>query len=113
MSGYSARTALKMRCQRSPAKVMALDLSDMQRRRSFVGAGVVEGVAEDALDAFAGVDVFLDGDFVGSSLLEEATDADVDAFGVFAEDHQANVVGDAVFSGVKRSWRSSVGRALT
>ena len=32
----------------------------------FVGAGVVEGVADDALDALAGVDVFLDGDLVGS-----------------------------------------------
>ena len=61
-----------------------------------MAAGVVEGEAEDALDAFAGVDVFLGGDFVGSSLFEEAAGADVDAFGVFAEDHQANVVWDAI-----------------
>ena len=44
-----------------------------------------------------GVDVFLGGDFVGSSFLEEATDANVDAFGVFAKDHHANVVADAIF----------------
>ena len=61
-----------------------------------LAAGVVEGVADDALDAFAGVDVFLDGDLVGSSLFEEAADADVEAFGVFAEDHQVNVVGGAI-----------------
>jgi len=58
-----------------------------------VGLGVLEGVADDALDTFAGVDVFLSGDFVGSVLLEEAAHADVEAFGVFAEDDEANVVG--------------------
>lgn len=58
---------------------------------------MLEGVADDALDAFAGVDVFLSGDFVGSSLFEEAAGTDVDAFGVFAKDDEANVVADAIF----------------
>ncbi len=62
----------------------------------FVGAGVVEGVADDALDAFAGVDVFLDGNLVGSVLLIEAADADIETFGIFAEDHEADVVGGNV-----------------
>src|SRR5277367_1637085 len=43
ISGYSARTDLKTRCQRSPAKVMALDLSDMQRRS---GLGEEDRVGE-------------------------------------------------------------------
>ena len=64
-----------------------------------VVAGVIEGVADDALDAFAGVDIFLDGDFVGSSLSEEAAGADVDAFGVFAEDHEVDVFGGAIAEG--------------
>ena len=58
--------------------------------------GVVEGVANDALDAFAGVDVFLDGDLVGSALLEEAADADVEPLGVLAKDDQADVAFGAV-----------------
>ena len=163
-SGYSARTDLKVRCQRPWAKVMALDLSAMQRRRGLwwgpglaVGVagwscdedggvnpllgggcgtgladslgrsevrplrvpmleppGVVEGVAENAFHAFAGVDFFLRCDFVGGSLFEEAAGAGVDAFGIFAKDHHANVVADAIFEQtMKRSLRSSAGRALT
>jgi len=61
-----------------------------------VGAGVVEGVAKDALDTFVGVDVFLDGNFVGSSLFEEAANADVQALGVFAEDYEIDVGGLAI-----------------
>ena len=58
---------------------------------------VIEGEAEDALDAFARVDVFLSGDFVGSSLFEEAASTHIDAFGVFPEDDETNVVDGAVF----------------
>src|ERR1041385_5749047 len=43
----------------------------------FVGSSVFEGVAYDAVDAFAGIDVLLYGDFVGSVLFEEATDPHV------------------------------------
>ena len=53
-------------------------------------------MAEDAFYAFVGVDVFLDGDFVGSVLFEEAAGADVDAFGVFAEDHEVEIPGGAI-----------------
>jgi hypothetical protein len=61
-----------------------------------VVAGEVESVADDALDAFAGVDVFLDGDLVSSSLLEEAAYTNIEAFGVFAEDHEIDVGGAAI-----------------
>ena len=56
-----------------------------------VAVGEFEGMPDDAFDAFAGVDVFLDGDLLGGSLLEMTAYADVEAFGVFAEDHQVEV----------------------
>ncbi len=62
----------------------------------FMSAGVVEGVADDAFDALAGVDVFLDGDFVGGVFLVEAAHAHVEAFGVFAKYHKADIVGGDV-----------------
>src|SRR5579883_1407560 len=56
-----------------------------------IGASVVEGVADDALDALPRVNVFLDGDFVGGSLLEKAAHADIEAFRIFPENHEANI----------------------
>src|SRR5258708_1743146 len=58
--------------------------------------GVFKSVADDALNSFAGVHVFLNGDFVGSILFEEAANADVQAFSVLAEDHKAYVVCSAI-----------------
>ena len=58
----------------------------------FVLASVVEGMPDDSLDALAGVDVFLNGNFVGSAFLEEAAHADVKSFGIFAEDDKTDVV---------------------
>ena len=58
----------------------------------FVLASVVEGMPDDSLDALAGVDVFLNGNFVGSVFLEEAAHADVKSFGIFAEDDKTDVV---------------------
>ena len=58
--------------------------------------GVFERIANDALNSFAGVDVFLNGNLVGSALLEDATDADIQAFGVLPKDDQANVFFSAV-----------------
>ena len=60
-------------------------------------AGVIKGEADNAFNAFAGVDVFLSGNFVGSVFLEKAAGANVDAFRVFAEDDKTNVVADAIF----------------
>src|SRR5882724_8680664 len=54
-------------------------------------AGVFEGIANDALDALAGINVFLDGNFVGGALLEESSDAHVEALAVLPEDHQPDV----------------------
>src|SRR5436190_24213275 len=47
---------------------------------------------DDSLYALAGVDVFLNGNFVGSVFLEEAAHADVKSFGIFAEDDKADVI---------------------
>ena len=55
-------------------------------------AAVFEGVADNALDAFAGIDVFLRGDLVGSSLLEDAASIGVNPLGVFAEDDEIDVL---------------------
>ena len=52
---------------------------------------IVEGVADDALDSLAGVDVFLRGDFVGSSLLENSSCVGVDAFGIFADHDEIDI----------------------
>src|SRR5579883_174627 len=56
-----------------------------------IGASVVKGISDDALNALAGIDVFLDSDFVGSSLFEKAAHADVEAFCIFPENHEANI----------------------
>ncbi len=55
-------------------------------------AGVLEGVANDPLDALAGVDVLLDGELLGSALFEDSTDADVEAFGILPENDEVDVI---------------------
>src|SRR5579862_1848596 len=56
-----------------------------------VALAILEGVADDALDTFARVDVFLCGNFVGSSLLEDASGIRVNTFRIFAEDHEVDI----------------------
>src|SRR2546423_8865500 len=51
-------------------------------------ASEAEGVSLYAFDAFARVDVFLDGDLIRRSSLELATDADVGSLRVFADHDQ-------------------------
>ena len=63
---------------------------------------VFEGVADDALDAFAGVDVFLNRDLVGRALLENSAGIGVDAFGVFADDDEIHVLWLDAFQRAKR-----------
>ena len=67
------------------------------RARAAVGFFVVcrkfESETDYALNAFASVDVLLDGDFVGSSRFEDSAGVHVDAFGVFADDDEINVAG--------------------
>ena len=53
---------------------------------------VLEGVPDDPVHAFVGIDLFLDRDLVVRVRLEAAADADVDAFGVLAEHHEVHVV---------------------
>ncbi len=87
---------------------MALDLSHIRtllrgEPSSFgVTLAIFEGVADDALDAFARVDVFLGGDLVGRSLLEDAAGIGVNAFGVFAKHDEVDVFGLDSFQWTER-----------
>ena len=70
---------------------MALLLSAMQTFVSPCGLRVLERVADDAVHALVGVDLFLDRDFVVGAGLEAAADADVHALGVLAEHDEVDV----------------------
>ena len=70
-SGYSAATSLNVRCHRSPAKVSTLVLCTSVRCLRVAAAGQLEGVADAALDAHAGVDRALGGDLVRRALAQE------------------------------------------
>ena len=63
---------------------------------------VFERVADDALDAFAGVDVFLDRDLVRRVLLKDSAGIGVNAFRVFADDDKIHVLGLDAFQRAKR-----------
>ena len=94
MSGYSRATSWKVRHQRSWPKVSTLVLATRVSCFLLVSlAGVVEGPADAALAALAGVDGRLHGDFVGRALLEEPAHAAVHVFGVLADDDEVDVVG--------------------
>ena len=51
----------------------------------------LEGVPDDAVHAFPGVDLFLDRHLVFGAGLEAAADADIQPFGVLAEDDEVHV----------------------
>ena len=74
---------------------------------------IFEGVADDALDAFARVDVFLRGDFIGRSLLENAAGIGVDALRIFAEHDEVHVFGldslQRTQRGIEQAHGSNVG----
>src|SRR5579862_4998282 len=67
-----------------------------------VAFAIFEGVADDSLNAFAGVDVFLHRDLIRRTLLEDATRVDVDPFGVFAHDYEIQVLGLDSFQRAER-----------
>src|SRR5882672_1351963 len=77
-------------------KVHSIGLVAHAHALQTVVPGVFEGVANNALDALAGINVFLDGDFVGGALLEESSDAHVEALAALPEDHQPDVFLGAV-----------------
>ena len=53
-------------------------------------------MADDSLDAFAGVYILLQCDFVGCALLEDSAYPDVEALCVFAEHHEIDVARGAI-----------------
>ena len=59
-------------------------------------ARVVEGEADNALDALARVDVFLRGELVGCAELEDAAHVHVNAFGVLTNDREIDVAGRGI-----------------
>ena len=67
------------------------------------GAGVVKREADDALHAFAGVDVLLRSNLVGRAEFEVAAHARVDALGVLANHSEIDVGGSSVLQRAKRS----------
>ena len=87
---------------------MAFDLSHHEHaaaRRAVefrVLLAVLKRVADDALDSFAGVDVFLNRDLVGRALLEDSAGIGVNAFCVFANDDKIHVLGLDAFQWTKR-----------
>ena len=54
--------------------------------------GVLEGPANASLAALASVDGRLGGNFIGRVLLEKATDAAIEVFGILADDNEINVI---------------------
>ena len=70
---------------------MALLLSAMQTFVRPRALRELEGVADDAMDALVGVELFLDRDLVVGARLEAPADADVQALGVLAKDDEVDV----------------------
>ncbi len=83
--------------KRSPPQVVAVGqhvgLGDEREHLLGVVAAAreLEGPADAALAALAGVDGRLAGDFVGRVLLQEAADAAIQVFGVLADDDEVDV----------------------
>ena len=80
----------------------------MQTLRQAVGLRELEGVADDPVHALVGVDLFLDRDLVVGPRLEAAADADVEAFGVLAEDDEVDVAAAAVLQRTEPLVRAAV-----
>ena len=91
-SGCSAATSLKVRSQRSPAKVRTFVLCTSVRCLRGAGRGQLEGVAHAALDAHAGVHRTLGGDLVGRALAQHPALAGVGALGVLPDHDHVDVV---------------------
>ena len=87
---------------------MAFDLSHISTRRRGrtiqlpVARAVFKRVADDALDALTRVDVFLDRNFVRSSLLENSSEVAVNALGIFANHDEIEVFWFDAFERAKR-----------
>ena len=69
----------------------------------FVSARIFKSMANDALNPFAGVDVFLDGNFVSGILFEKPTYTNVKTFRVLSKHDEAHIFGGAI-----AQWRETI-----
>lgn len=100
-------TALDSRILRCDLFVDPLpEVVSVPHRVGFVGhahvletmlVGMLVGRADDALHAFAGVQLGLDGHLIGSAAFELSANAGVEPLGVLAKHHEVDVLGTAVF----------------
>jgi hypothetical protein len=67
-----------------------------------VARAVLERVPNDAFDSLACVDVFLDRNFIGRSLLEDSTQVAINALGVLTNHHEVEVFWFDAFKRAKR-----------
>src|SRR5437868_14639215 len=58
---------------------------------------IIESGSDDALDTFARVDLFLNGNLVRRAFLKVAAHEGVQAFGIFSKDDKINILFAAVF----------------
>src|ERR1019366_4619219 len=72
-----------------------------------VAGAVFKRVADDALDTLARVDVFLDRNFVGRSLLENSSEVAVNALGIFANHDEIHVFWFDAFERAQRRIQQS------
>jgi folate-binding protein YgfZ len=78
---------------------------DLLARRAIepsVVLAILEGMADDTLSTLVRVDVFLDRDFVAGTLFEYAASIRVNAFGVFADDDEIDVLRLDILQGAER-----------
>ena len=93
MPGYSRRHFLEHALpQRVPLRHRVALIGHADAAAA-VCRGEFERVTDDAVNAFVGVQLLLDGDFVFGAGLEASADADIQPFRVLAEDHEVDVSG--------------------
>src|SRR5690242_9475513 len=68
----------------------------------FAALAILKSETDNTFDSFTSVDIFLDGDFVLSSLFENAACICVNALGVFAQHNEIDVFGLDAFERTER-----------
>ena len=94
--GYCGASCLKDALPQRVAVVHGVALVGHADLRQAAALRELEGVADDAMHALVGVDLFLDRHLVVCAGLEAPADADVHALGVLAKDDEVDVFPAAV-----------------